>query len=105
MKTNNSISSLGISIEDLYNEKQQLRVNISDRPYTFSILLKGRDGEPDCKISSWEANLYFRTRNGMNRKKYSSLNALQNALVKKVNEYVDTVGSITFSLSNEIDII
>ena len=103
----NQISKLGISLEDLYAEKKQLRVKCDlPTPITFSVLLIGRDGEPDCKISSWGANLYFRSRNGQNRKKYVSLRTLENSISTYLYKYVGaTVYDTTYSLSDEIDII
>jgi hypothetical protein len=101
----NLLTKLPITIEDLYSEKKQINVHLSDKNYTFDVILKGLDNEPDCKISSWGANLWFRTLNGQNRKRYSSLKTLETAILKMVNKYVDFQGEITFSLSNDITII
>lgn len=100
-----SLTKLPITIEELYSEKKQINVHLSDKLYTFDVILKGRDNEPDCKISSWGANLWFRTLNGQNRKRYSSLKTLETAILNLVNKYVDFKGEITFSLSDSISII
>jgi hypothetical protein len=102
MKTKNSIKSLGISLEDLYECKSQLIIKLSDKPYEFHVVLKDFADAIDCKISSWGANLWVRTNKGMKYEKYNSLATLQTSLVRLIKTKVNTEGDITFSLSNEI---
>ena len=103
MTTTNSIASLGASLDEFYlGTDKQIVIALSDKPYTFHVVLRGRDNEPDCKISSWSANLWARTSNGMNRQRYSSLQTLQRALVNLVNKKVNTQGEITFQISTEV---
>jgi hypothetical protein len=61
MKTINTLKSLNISLEDLYNPtiEKQIEVSLSDKPYTFNVMLTDLK-ELDCKISSWGANLWTR---------------------------------------------
>ena len=101
MKTVNSIKSLGISLEDLYDGKSQLIIKLSDKPYEFHVVLKDRNGV-DCKISSWGANLWARTNKGLKYEKYSSIATLQTAIVRLIRTKVATEGDITFDLSNEV---
>jgi hypothetical protein len=89
------------SLENLYNETEQLKVSLSDKDYTFSVILMTR-GKPDCKISSFKANLYGRTRNGMNYKKYTTLAGLKKSVSKWIKNNVDSQGEISFSTSTEI---
>lgn len=101
MKTVNSIKSLGISLEDLYEGKSQVLIKLSDKPYEFHVVLKDRNGI-DCKISSWVANLWIRTNKGMNYEKYNSLATLQSSLVKLIKSKVNTEGDITFDVTTEV---
>jgi hypothetical protein len=101
MKTKNSIKSLGISLEDLYECKSQLIIKLSDKPYEFHVVLKDRNGV-DCKISSWGANLWARTNKGMKYEKYSSIATLQSSLVRLIKSKVNTEGDITFDVTTEV---
>ncbi len=96
------LTNFKISLDELYNEEKQIRVHLSDKDFTFSVILKNRLGEYDCKISSYGANLWFRTKLGTTAKKYSSLSTLQNSIIRAINVYVETKGKISFSISNEI---
>jgi hypothetical protein len=100
MKT--SLKDLGITIEELYNGTKQILINLSDKQYQFHVVLLGRDNQPDCKISSWGANLWARTNKGMNYEKYETLSTLQSALVKLIKTKVDTNGEITFDVTDDI---
>jgi len=101
MKVLNNLTDLGISLDELYDEpKKQINIHLSDKFYVFHVVLDNRG--VDCKISSMGANLWFRTRNGQNYKKYSSLKALQIALVNSVKRYVETEGNLSFKLSDEV---
>lgn len=104
MKTVNSIKSLGVSLEDLYEGKSQVIIKLSDKPYEFHVVLKDRNGI-DCKISSWGANLWTRTNKGMKYEKYSSLATLQSALVRLIKSKVNTKGDITFDVTSEVSTI
>jgi hypothetical protein len=97
-----TIKELGVSIEDLYSEKAQINVHLSDRPYVFHVVLCDSRKIPDCKISSWGANLWTRTRAGLLSKKYSRIQDLQTAIKKEIFQKVDTTGTIQFSLSQKI---
>jgi hypothetical protein len=102
-----SIARLNISIEDLYAEKKQIRVHVQlerNRTPEFSVILIGRDKQPDCKISSWGENIWFRTSQGQNRKQYSSIQSLQKAIINAVKAYY-SCSDVMFTLSDEIDII
>jgi hypothetical protein len=102
MNTTNSLKDLGISLDALYNAEKQIEISLSDKPFTFHVILKGRDNKPDCKLSSWGANMYMRTNKGQNSEKYKTLSNLQIQLVRQIKERVNTNGVLTFSLSNEI---
>ena len=101
MKTINSIKSLGVSLEDLYEGKSQVLIKLSDKSYEFHVVLKDRNGV-DCKISSWGANLWVRTNKGMKYEKYSSIATLQSSLVRLIKSKVNTKGDITFDVTTEV---
>lgn len=102
MKTINSLKSLNVSLEDLYNPQieKQIEISLSDKPYIFNVILTSLNGDYDCKISSFGANLWVRTDKGLSYKKYQSLSTLQSAIVKMIRSKVDTIGDISFSISN-----
>ena len=102
MKVINSISNLNISLDELYEGKKQLIIKLSDKPYQFHVVIAGRDGRPDCKISSFSANLWARTKKGINCEKYRSLKTLQASLVRLVKSKVDTNGNISFELTSNV---
>ena len=112
MKTINNLKSLNTSLVNLYEGNKQININLSDKPYTLHVVLKGRPSyntttnefEPtiDCMISSFGANLFARTNKGMKYEKYKNLSTLQTSLTKLVNNTVDTNGDITFSISDEV---
>lgn len=98
-----SISELGKTIDELYAEKKyertfEITVHLSDKPCTFGVILRDRHGF-DCKVSSFGANLWFRTRKGVNKERYSRIQDLQAAIVRRMREYVNFEGDITFSLN------
>lgn len=103
MKTTNTLKSLGVTLEELYEAKdKQIEICLSDKPYVFNVVLADGAGKPDCKISSFGANLWFRTPKGLNYGKYKSLGALQSAIVRAVKSKVASNGDITFRISTEV---
>lgn len=103
MKVTNSISALGVTLEELYNATdKQIEICLSDKPYTFNLVLKDTQNRVDCKISSFGANLWMRTEKGVNFGTYKSLATLQAAVVRVIKQKVDTKGDISFKLSNEV---
>lgn len=102
VETFKNICDSGISLVELYiNPTKQINIHISNKSYTFHVVLCDYKGY-DCKISSVGANLWFRTPKGMNFEKYKSLKTLQKALVHYIRKYVQDVENISFSLSNEV---
>jgi len=103
MEITNSLKSLGVTLEELYEAKdKQIQVCLSDKPYVFDVVLKDGKGEPDCKISSFGANLWFRTPMGLKYGKYNTLGSLQSAIVRAVQSKVASQGDITFRISTEV---
>ena len=96
-----NICNLNISLEDLYEGKKQVNIHLSENLYEFHLVLKS-GGKPDCKISSFGANLWTRTNKGVNSEKYACFEGLQKAVVSEINKNVDKVGKITFSLSEQV---
>ena len=97
-----NIKELNVTLDKLYNNEYQINIHFSDKPYTFCVLLKDRNNRIDCKLSSWSANLWTRTKSGMEYKKYKRIQDLQTALKKEVKRKIETNGNITFTLSKEI---
>ena len=102
IKTVKNIRELNVTLDKLYNNDYQINVHLSDKIYTFYVLLKDLSGKIDCKLSSYAANLWTRTNFGTEYKKYKRIQDLQTAIKKEINRKIDTDGEITFSLSNVI---
>jgi len=102
MKVLNSLTSLGVTLEELYNPQieKQIVVSLSDKNYEFNVVLTSLMDKIDCKISSFGANFWIRTNKGINYEKYQSLSTLQSAIVKSIKNKVDTAGDIRFSIGN-----
>lgn len=97
-----TIKELGVSLEQLYDNKFQLLVHLSDKPYTFHVVLKDLRGKIDCKLSSFGANLWTRTKAGLEYRKYKRIQDLQSAIKKEISTKVDTQGDVSFSLTSDI---
>tara|TARA_R110000737_G_C14266326_1_gene429520 strand:+ start:183 stop:500 length:318 start_codon:yes stop_codon:yes gene_type:complete len=102
METVKNIKQLNVTLDKLYNNDYQINIHFSDKPYTFYVLLKNLKGEIDCKLSSYKANLWTRTKAGLEFRKYKRLQDLQVAIKKEVNRKIETNGEITFSVSDVI---
>jgi len=103
MKAQNNLSSLGVSLEELYaGIDKQIIIKLTDKNFEFHVVLIGRDSRPDCKLSSWGANLWMRTRKGTNCEKYKSFAALQRALINQIKHRVESQGEIIFQISDEV---
>lgn len=100
-KFGNSISDLNISLEDLYEEKQQLRVEVENKKHKFHVILK--DGHlPDCKINSPVPRLVGRTNKGIKKFKFNSLSEIENDITQWINKGLNELCVLRFSLSNDI---
>ena len=97
-----NIKDLNITLEQLYNEDKQINVHLSDKNHIYTLVLIGRDKEPDFLMSSFIGNYYVRSAKGMNRQKYSSLAGIQKAVKNLIGKNIDSEGVISFSLSDEI---
>ena len=102
METFKSLSELNTTLDKLYNNECQINIHLSDKDYTFYVLLRNLRGYIDCKLSSYKANLWTRTQAGIEYRRYKRLQDLQTAIKKEIKRKVDTKGVITFSLSNVI---
>jgi len=101
--TYHNIKSLGISLEELYTEKMQLRVHLTDSKHEYTLVLVGRDKEADFLLSSFSGNYFVRSAKGMNRQKYTSLKGIENAVLNLVRKYICDTSVVSYSLSNEIN--
>lgn len=68
-------------IDKLYSREQYLEVCLGG--LVCSVSLVGLDGEPDCMIGHFGHNFFFRTRHGVNRKKYKTFKGMMTAIEKK----------------------
>lgn len=83
------------TINELYesrfsdNKEKQFKVSakFSESVVSFGIVLTGGDKRPDCKVSSFHDNIYFRTRNGVNYKQYKSIESLEKAVANVAKKY------------------
>jgi len=100
-----NIKGLPVTLEELYNGEKQLKIKLSDKLYTFDLVLIDLHKKIDCKISSFAANLWARTNKGINLEKYSSISILQREVKKLIKNKVDTNGEIYFSVSKNVNYI
>ena len=89
-------------LTQLYNEQKQIEVYLSDKPHIYTLVLIGLDNQPDFKLSSFSANLWVRSNKGMNRQKYSSVNGIKKAVKRLVDKNIETNGTITFKIVDEV---
>ena len=92
------IDCSGVTAEMLYNGRAllyKMQVKFEKSLYTYDVLLDGRDGTPDCKVSSITANLYFRTPKGIRREKYNSIKGIVKAVKTVSNNYGLKLQSVT----------
>jgi hypothetical protein len=101
-QTVKNIKELNVTLDKLYNNDYQINIHFSDKPYTFYVLLQDLSGKIDCKLSSYSANLWTRTKAGLEYRKYKRLSDLQRAIKKEISTKIDTNGEVTFSLSDII---
>ena len=100
--SSHNIKDLNITLEQLYNEEKQINVHLSDKNHIYTLVLVGRDKEPDFLMSSFIGNYSVRSSKGMNRQKYTSLKGIQRAVKNLIDKNIDSDGIISFSLSDEI---
>ena len=62
----NTLQKTGVTIEQLYNEQKQIRVHLN---HLYTLVLIGRDKEPDFLLSSFSGNYYVRSNKGTNLQK------------------------------------
>jgi len=103
MVTTHKIKNLGVTLEQLYNEEKQISVHLSDKPYIYTLVLVGRDKEPDFLLSSFVANYYVRSSKGMNRQKYTTLAGIESAVKNLIEKNINTNGIVSFSVWDEIN--
>ncbi len=102
MKTVKNIKELNVSIDKLYKNDCQINVHFSNSKHIFYVLLKNIKDEVDCKLSSYSANLWTRTKAGTEFRKYKRIQDLQTAIKKEINKKIDISGDISFSVCNNI---
>ena len=96
----NTLQKTGVTIEQLYNEQKQIRVHLN---HLYTLVLIGRDKEPDFLLSSFRGNYYARSNKGMNRQRYTTLKGVEKAIKNLVNKSICFEGEIMFSISGEIN--
>lgn len=103
MKKVKNIKELSVTLKELYDNNYQINIHFSDKPFTFHVLLINLRGYVDCKLSSLSANLWTRTKAGIEYRKYNRIQDLQTAIKKEISRKIETNGDITFSLSKNIE--
>ena len=97
------ISDLDVTIDELYEGKKQISIHIEGSPYSPHIVMKGRDGRPDFKISSFGLNIWARSKKGVNYEKYRSLADVKNQAIRIIRKYIaDKDKVIYFSVSSDV---
>ncbi len=96
----NTLQKTGVTIEQLYNEQKQIKVHLN---HLYTLVLIGRDKEPDFLLSSFRGNYYVRSNKGMNRQRYTTLKGVEKAIKNLVNKNICFEGEIMFSISDEIN--
>lgn len=97
----NHLRDLNVPLSELYvSDDKQINIHLSDKPYTFHVVLHDRKGVPDCKISSFGANFWFRTVKGENYKAYKTIGTLERAVREAVCTKVDFIGKLSYSISD-----
>lgn len=105
MKTSyHNIEKTGVTLDQLYNQEKQIRVHLTSSKHIYTLVIMGRDKEPDFMLSSWAGNYYCRSKNGINKVKYISLKGVQKAVERLVKKNIDNDCIISYSISNEIDL-
>ena len=100
------------TIQELYNsrfsgnENKQFKVSLkfAESPITFGVVLTGGDKRPDCKVSSFVENIWFRTPKGENYQQYKTIGTLKAALQKRALHYGYTLEKIIIE-QGEPDVI
>ena len=95
-----TLQKTGVTIEQLYNQQKQIRVHLN---HLYTLVLIGRDKEPDFLLSSFSGNYYVRSNKGMNRQKYTTLKGIEKAIKNLVNKSICFEGKIMFSISDDIN--
>ena len=99
---NNEIITSKELLNKLYNKDLRLEFNLKANGYNKLVSATidlGSTKEPDCCISNFAYNFYFRTPYGMQNKKYSSLGSLINAVkrvLKSNGIEVDSINILKF---------
>jgi hypothetical protein len=82
-------------LSELYEGKKYIKLKFSGSRFTYNLLLKGRDGTPDCYITSIEANLFMRPTKGIKRQKYTTYKGMIKAVVNRWNDVFGTKDTIS----------
>jgi hypothetical protein len=71
------------------NTERQFKVSVKfkESVVPFGVILMGGDYRPDCKISSFAENIYFRTQKGTNYERYTTIRGLQRAIKNVAKKY------------------
>ena len=64
-------------------KQPSLEVKLKEYADPFTLELVGRDQNPDCNISHFGYNLYFRTGAGLKSKAYKSVNMMRREVIKR----------------------
>ena len=99
------LAKTNVTLEQLYNGTKQIRVHLTASNYIYTLVTVGRDKEPDFMLSTFAGNYYCRSRNGQNRVQYKSIEGIEKAVKRLVHTNIDSGCVISFSLSDEIDLM
>lgn len=97
---------MNATIKDLYSGTANIEVKFKEKELTYSVDMFDKNAKvygerfvPDCKISHFGYNDYFRTTLGMsNKKQYSSVGSLKRAIVLSAKSRGLTVEKFNITL-------
>lgn len=102
----NNLKDFNLNLDKLYNNDYQINVHLSDKDFTFYLILKDVHDKVDFKLSSIRANLWTRSNKGINYEKYNRIQDIQVAIKRLIKNKIDsTKGQISFSISKNIGFI
>ena len=70
----------------LYSDRAKLKVFFENDSSPYIVKCLDNEEKPDCYVSSFTANLFFRTKKGMNYEKYVSLKTMLREIYKRAKK-------------------
>lgn len=96
-----------MNISDLYNEKVFLTVEFNETNHLFDVEMiyepskYGNELKQDCKIYSWDCNVFFRTPKGTqnNNIRYKTIGGLKRSIIAASKKRNLTIKKFIFNVA------